>query len=354
MKPIPTSRLGRLALVLGTAAVLSMAVACGGGGDDEDTAAEATKPPAATQPPQLSGSIAIDGSSTVFPITEAVAEEFGKEQKNVKVTVGLSGTGGGFQKFCNGETDISDASRPITQKEIDACAAKNIQYIELPVAYDALSVVVNSANNWLTCITVPELKKMWEPAAQGTVTKWEQVNPAWSAGGNLKLFGPGTDSGTFDYFTEHVNGKAKDSRGDYTASEDDNVLVTGVAGDKSAIGYFGLAYLEENKTKIKGLKVDQKGDGTCVEPSAATVENGTYPLSRPLFIYIKKDAATKPEVKAFVEFYMKNAAKLSAEVGYVKFPDAFYTKINSIWAAGTTGSLFSGKTGTVKQILGIP
>ena len=223
----------------------------------------------------------MDGSSTVFPITEAVAEEFVKQHGDVKVTVGLSGTGGGFQKFCNGETDISNASRPITQKEIDACAARNIEYIELPVAYDALSVVVNASNNWVTCITVAELKRMWEPAAQGTIKSWAQINPAWSAGGALKLFGPGTDSGTFDYFTEHVMGKARDSRGDFTASEDDNVLVTGVSSDKSAIGYFGLAYYLENKSRLKALLVDQKGDGACVEPSAETVENGTYPLSRP-------------------------------------------------------------------------
>ncbi|HWC30692.1 MAG TPA: PstS family phosphate ABC transporter substrate-binding protein, partial [Dehalococcoidia bacterium] len=249
-RKIASSRLGKLSLVLGMAALLSLAVACGEGDDDdaEDTGSSGT--PAATQAPQLSGSVAIDGSSTVFPITEAVAEEFMKEQRNVRVTVGLSGTGGGFQKFCNGETDISDASRPITQKEIDACTAKNIQYIELPVAYDALSVVVNSANNWVTCITVPELKKMWEPAAQGTVTSWAQVNPAWSTGGNLKLFGPGTDSGTFDYFTEHVNGKAKSSRGDYTASEDDNVLVQGVATDELALGFFGIAYFEQNAAKL--------------------------------------------------------------------------------------------------------
>jgi phosphate transport system substrate-binding protein len=346
---LPGSRLGRAALVLASAAVVTFAVACGDGDSDETS-----DTPANTPVPQLSGSVAVDGSSTVFPITEAVAEEFIKEHRNVKVTVGLSGTGGGFQKFCNGETDISDASRPITQKEIDACAAKNIQYIELPVAYDALSVVVNPQNNWVTCITVAELKKMWEPAAQGTVTTWASVNPSWTAGGNLKLFGPGTDSGTFDYFTEHVMGKARDSRGDFTASEDDNVLVTGVASDKSAIGYFGLAYYLENQSKLKALKVDQKGDGTCVEPSAATVEAGTYPLSRPLFIYVRKDAATRPEVKAFVDFYMENAAELSADVGYVKFPDAFYTKIDSIWTSGTVGTIFSGKTGTVKQILGIP
>jgi phosphate transport system substrate-binding protein len=346
---LPGTRLGRAALVFATAAAFSFVVACGDGDNDETS-----DTPANTPVPQLSGSVAVDGSSTVFPITEAVAEEFIKEHRNVKVTVGLSGTGGGFQKFCNGETDISDASRPITQKEMDACAAKNIQYIELPVAYDALSVVVHPQNNWVTCITVAELKKMWEPAAQGTVTTWASVNPSWSPGGNLKLFGPGTDSGTFDYFTEHVMGKARDSRGDFTASEDDNVLVTGVASDKSAIGYFGLAYYLENQGKLKALKVDQKGDGTCVEPSAATVEAGTYPLSRPLFIYVRKDVATRPEVKAFVDFYMENAAELSADVGYVKFPDAFYTKIDSIWTSGTVGTIFSGKSGTVKQILGIP
>ena len=308
-------------LAIGVASVAL--VACGGGDDTEEPDG-----PTATPKPRLSGSVAIDGSSTVYPITEAVAEEFIKEQGEVKVTVGLSGTGGGFTKFCNGEIDISDASRPITAKEIEACAAKNIQFIEIPVAYDALSIVVNPQNNWVTCITTAELKKMWEPAAQGTVTSWSQVNSAWSAGGNLKLYGPGTDSGTFDYFTERVNGKAKDSRADYTPSEDDNVLVQGVAGDKNALGYFGLAYLEENKSRIKGIQVD--GGKGCVDAvGRKTVENGTYPLSRPLFIYVKKDAAARPEVKAFVDFYLENAAELSTDVGYVNFPANFYTKITS-------------------------
>jgi phosphate transport system substrate-binding protein len=331
-------------LAIGVASVA--VIACGGGDDTEQPDG-----PTATPKPRLSGSVAIDGSSTVYPISEAVAEEFIKEHGEVKVTVGLSGTGGGFTKFCNGEIDISDASRPITQKEIDACTAKNIQYIEIPVAYDALSVVVNSQNNWITCITTAELKKMWEPAAQGTVTNWAAVNSAWSAGGNLKLYGPGTDSGTFDYFTEHVIGKAKDSRADYTPSEDDNVLVQGVAGDKSALGYFGLAYLEENKSRIKGIEVD--GGKGCVAPSAKTVEDGTYPLSRPLFIYVSKDASTRPEVKAFVDFYLENAATLSGDVGYVQFPPAFYTKINTIWTSGTVGSIFSGKSGSVGSILGV-
>jgi phosphate transport system substrate-binding protein len=302
----------------------------------------------------LSGSVNADGSSTVFPITEAVAEEFLREEARVKVTVGLSGTGGGFKKFCNGETDISNASRPIVQGEIEACANKGIEFIELPVAYDALSIVVNPKNDWVSCITVAELKMMWEPAAQGTVTKWAQVNPAWAAGGDLSLFGPGTDSGSFDYFTEHVNGKAKDSRGDFTASEDDNVLVTGVSGSKGALGYFGLAYYLENQGRLKALNVSQDDGGECVEPSPATVESGAYPLARPLFIYVRKDVAEKPHVRAFVDFYLENAGFLSSDVGYVKFPDPFYDKVRSIWAAGTTGSLFSGKQGTVQEILGIP
>jgi phosphate transport system substrate-binding protein len=325
--------LGLRALIAGVAvtALAAFAIACGDDSSEEE--------PAGTPVPQLSGSILIDGSSTVFPITEAVAEEFNKTQRNVKVTVGIAGTGGGFQKFCAGETSISDASRPITATERDACAAKGIEYIELPVAYDALSVVVNPQNNAVTCIKVAELKKMWEPGAQGTVTKWNQVNPAWQDA-DLKLFGPGTDSGTFDYFTEHVNGKAKSSRGDYTASEDDNVLVQGVAGDRNALGYFGLAYYLENASKIKALTIDG-GNGSCVAPSAQTVENGTYPLSRPLFIYVKKSDVQKPEVKAFVDFYMKNAAKLAADVGYVKFPDQIYTLVGQRWTNQKVGSMYA-------------
>jgi phosphate transport system substrate-binding protein len=331
MNPKPSSRIGPVISRLGVVLVIgvaALAIACGGGSDDNDT-------------PKLSGAVAIDGSSTVFPITEAVAEEFKKEQEGVNVTVGIAGTGGGFQKFCNGETDISDASRPISKTEMDACAAKNIQYVELPVAYDALSIVVNPQNNWVTCITVPELKTMWQPSAQGTVTSWEQVNPAWSAGGSLKLFGPGTDSGTFDYFTEHVNGRAKDSRGDYTPSEDDNVLVQGVAGEKSALGYFGLAYYVENQSKLKALQVSQTAGGQCVAPNAANVENGSYPLSRPLFIYVKQDSIVKPEVKAFVDFYMANAADLAAEVGYVKFPDNYYTLVEGRWTAQKVGTMYA-------------
>jgi phosphate transport system substrate-binding protein len=328
MNPKPFSPSGavvrRLGVVL-TVAVAALAIACSGG-DDE---------------PKLTGAVAIDGSSTVFPITEAVAEEFRTEQEEVQVTVGIAGTGGGFQRFCRGETDISNASRPISRTEQEACAAANIQYVELPVAYDALSVVVHPQNNWATCITVPELKTMWQPSAQGTVTSWADVNPAWSAGGSLKLFGPGTDSGTFDYFTEHVNGRAKDSRGDYTPSEDDNVLVQGVAGDRSALGYFGLAYYEENKSRLKALQVSQTAGGQCVEPNAANVENGSYPLSRPLFVYVKKDSILKPEVKAFVDFYVENAATLAAEVGYVKFPDNYYPLVEGRWTAQKVGTMYA-------------
>jgi phosphate transport system substrate-binding protein len=334
-----------LGLSLGAVAAAAL-IACGSGGDDE-----ATSGPTSTPAPRLSGSIAIDGSSTVFPITEAVAEEFGKVQREVRVTVGIAGTGGGFQKFCNGETAIQDASRPISASEVTACQAKGIEYIELPVAYDGLAVVVHPQNTWATCMTVPELKKLWEPAAQGTVTRWNQIRADWP-NEPIKLFGPGTDSGTFDYFTEVINGKAKDSRGDFTPSEDDNILVQGVAGDRYALGYFGLAYYEENKSRLKDVQIDGGKGAGCVTPTQATVEGGTYtPLSRPLFIYVKKSEVAKPEVKAFVDFYLKNAAKLSSEVGYVKFPDAFYTQITARWTAGQAGSSFSGKSGTVQQLL---
>ena len=341
---LPRMTLSRAVVGLGLAALAAFAIGC------SDDASE----PEGMPIPQLSGSILIDGSSTVFPITEAVAEEFNKVQRNVKVTVGIAGTGGGFQKFCAGETDISDASRPIKPTEVDLCAQKKIEYVELPVAYDALSVVVHPQQTTVACVTLAELKTMWAPPAQGTITKWNQVNPAWPDA-NLKLFGPGTDSGTFDYFTERVNGRAKDSRGDFTASEDDNVLVQGVAGDRNALGYFGLAYYLENATRIKALTIDG-GNGSCVAPSAATVENGTYPLSRPLFIYIKKSEIQKPEVKGFVDFYIKNAAKLSSDVGYVKFPDQIYTLVQQRWTNQKVGSMYvSATAGTpIGQLLAQP
>jgi phosphate transport system substrate-binding protein len=255
--------------------------------------------------------VKIDGSSTVYPITEAVAEEFQKAEKNaIKVTVGISGTGGGFKKFCRGEIDISDASRPILKKEMEACAAAGIKYFELPVAFDALTVVINPKNTFIKQLTVEELKKMWEPAAQGKITRWNQVNPAWPDQ-PLKLFGAGADSGTFDYFTEAVVGKAKSSRGDYTASEDDNVLVQGVTQDVNALGYFGYAYYAENTAKLKAVPVVNP-KGKAVLPSMDNVLSGAYePLSRPIFIYVSEKAYQRAEVKKFVEFYMKHGAKLS-------------------------------------------
>ena len=290
--------------------------------------------------------IKIDGSSTVEPISEAVAEDYKKGNDSVDITVGTSGTGGGFKKFGRNETDISDASRPISRTEDSICKAAGIEYIELPIAYDGLAIVVNKDNTWLTKITVKELKKMWEPGAQDKIKKWSDVNPAWPKE-EIHLFGPGTASGTYDYFTEAVNGKAKASRGDYTASEDDNVLVQGISGDKFALGYFGLAYYEQNKDKLKVVPVDdekkENGDGGIV-PSQETVKNGTYqPLSRPLFIYINKKASAKSEVKAFVDFYLANGAKLATEVGYVALPDAANQLVKTRWTAGTTGSLFLGK-----------
>jgi phosphate transport system substrate-binding protein len=286
--------------------------------------------------------VKIDGSSTVFPITEAVAEEFQKAKKGaVKVTVGISGTGGGFKKFCRGETDISDASRPILQKEMADCKAAGIEYYELPVAFDALTVVVNPKNSFIRQLTVAEMKKMWEPAAQGKVTRWNQVNPAWPDA-PMKLFGPGADSGTFDYFTEAVVGKSKSSRGDFTASEDDNVLVQGVARDTNALGYFGYAYYVENKDKLKAVPiVNDKGE--AVIPSFEAVVKGTYqPLSRPIFIYINAKSLAKPEVKEFAEYYMTHGAKLAEEVKYVPLPASAYKTAWEHVLRNKKGTVFGG------------
>ncbi len=269
--------------------------------------------------------VKIDGSSTVYPITEAVAEEFQKAKKNaIKVTVGISGTGGGFKKFCRGETDLQNASRPILAKEMEDCKAAGVEYIEMPVAYDALTVVANPKNAFLKELTVDQLKAMWEPAAQGKISRWNQVNPAWPDA-PIKLFGAGADSGTFDYFTEAVVGKSKSSRGDYTASEDDNVLVQGVSRDVNAIGYFGYAYYAENQARLKGVPIVNPKTGKAVAPSAATVEDGTYvPLSRPIFVYVNAKSLGKPEVKEFIDYYMKNGEKLIREVKYVPLPKSAY------------------------------
>jgi phosphate transport system substrate-binding protein len=286
--------------------------------------------------------IKIDGSSTVYPITEAVAEEFQKMKKGVvKVTVGISGTGGGFKKFSRGETDISDASRPIVKKEMDACKEAGIEYIELPVAYDGLAVMVNPKNNWVTSMTVAELKKIWEPAAEGKITKWNQVNSKWPAE-PLKLYGPGVDSGTFDYFTEAIVGKSRASRGDFTASEDDNVLVQGIASDKGGLGFFGYAYYAENPDKLKLVSVD--GGKGSIFPSMQTVMDGTYsPLSRPIFIYVNKKSAQRPELKEFVEFYIKHAPTLVKQVKYIPLPDRAYKLASERFAKKVTGSVFGGE-----------
>jgi phosphate transport system substrate-binding protein len=292
-------------------------------------------------PAMAEGAIQIDGSSTVFPITEAVAEEFQNTKKGaVKVTVGISGTGGGFKKFCRGESDISNASRPILKKEMDACKEAGIKYIELPVAYDALTIVVHPKSK-LTSITVAELKKIWEPEAQAKVMKWSDVNAKWP-NEPIKLFGPGADSGTFDYFTEAVNGKTKASRGDFTASEDDNVLVQGVSRDKNSLGYFGFAYYTENKDKLKALAVD--GGNGAVLPSEQSVEDGSYaPLSRPIFIYVSEKSLKKPEVREFVEFYLKNAAPLVKEVKYVPLPASAYTVALEHVQKNKFGTVFGGE-----------
>jgi phosphate transport system substrate-binding protein len=285
--------------------------------------------------------VQIDGSSTVFPVTEAVAEEFQKEKKGkMKVTVGISGTGGGFKKFCRGETDISDASRPILKQEMEACKGAGVEYIELPVAFDALTVIVHPKNDWASPMTVAELKKIWEPGAQGKITNWNQVRDKWP-NAPLKLFGAGADSGTFDYFTEAIMGKAKSSRGDFTASEDDNVLVQGVANDRNALGFFGFAYYAENTKKLKAVALDN-GKGP-VGPSEKTVLDGSYqPLSRPIYIYVSKKAASKPEVKEFVEFYLKNASNLVKQVKYIPLPEKVYTLGASRFKSGKVGTAFAG------------
>jgi phosphate transport system substrate-binding protein len=294
---------------------------------------------------QLSGAVTMDGSSTVFPVSEAVAEEFQKATGGrVRVTVGISGTGGGFQKFCNGEIDISNASRPISAAEIQSCGAKSIGFIEVPIAFDGLSVLVSPRNDFVTSMTVSELKKMWEPAAQGTVTRWSQIRDGWPDR-PFRLYGPGTDSGTFDYFTEVITGRAKDSRGDFTASEDDNVLVQGVSNDPDALGYFGYAYYNENKDRLKLVGVDQEKGKGPVLPSQETIASGTYaPLSRPIFIYAKESALERPEVQAYVRYYTdsKTAPQLIRDVGYVPFPETYYPRVWSRVEARQRGSVFGG------------
>jgi phosphate transport system substrate-binding protein len=319
----------RIASCAALLSALTLSAACGGG-------AETATPTAAV--------IAIDGSSTVYPITEAVAEDFKGTSGSAPVTVGATGTGGGFKKYCRGETAISDASRPVSTTELESCAQASIEFIELPIAYDGLAVVVHPKNTWVTSMTVGELKKLWEPEAQGKIMKWSQVRPGWPDK-DIRLFGPGVDSGTFDYFTEAINGKATASRGDYTSSENDNILVQGVAGDEYALGFMGLAYYEENQGALKLVGIDDgnpdNGAGPIL-PSFEAVRDGTYrPLSRPLFIYVNPAALARPEVQKFVDFYLANAATLAREVGYVSLTDAETAMVKARLAARTTGTMFA-------------
>ena len=316
---------GLLSLVGLVAAVALLAAACGDDDDDDapsgttQTTTTTTDTAATTDRSDLSGSVAVDGSSTVFPVTEAVAEEFRSVAPDVRVTVGVSGTGGGFQKFCSGETDISDASRPIKDGEIEACAEAGIDYLELRVGLDGLAVVTHPETGFLECITMDELATLWSPDSEGSVNTWNQVRSSWPTT-EITLFGPDTDSGTFDFFTEEVNGEGGASRADYTNSTDDNVLVTGISGTEGASGYFGYAYYAENSDKLKVVAVDG-GEG-CIIPSDETVSNGSYVLARPLYIYVSTESlAAKPQVREFVRFYLSDdAITLVTDVGYTAIP----------------------------------
>ncbi len=286
---------------------------------------------------RLQGTVRVDGSSTVFPITEAVAEEFGAAQPQVRVTVGISGTGGGFKKFCVGETDINDASRPIKGKEIEKARENEIQYVELPVAFDGISIVVHPDNDWVDHLTVEELNRIWQPGS--TVKTWKDVRPSWPDR-EISLYGPDHDSGTFDYFTETINGKSQACRPDFTASADDNVLVQGVSGDVNSLGFFGFAYYVQNKDKLRIVPMDG-GDGP-IPPSLESINDGSYsPLSRPMFIYVSTAAVKRPEVQSFVDFYLANVAELAAEVGYVALPEEVYRLTRARFDSRKVGSLFS-------------
>lgn len=329
-----TSRVDRaslvpLPLVAGLLALALALVGCGGSSDSSQSGA--------------TGSVSIDGSSTVFPLTEAVAEEFMKANRGARVTVGVSGTGGGFSKFLRGETAINDASRPIASGEIEKAAANGIEYIEIPVAYDGIAVVVHPQNDWAECLTAEELRLLWEP--NSSIQRWNQLRPDYPDR-PIELYGPGTASGTYDYFTEAIVGQAEASRSDFTGSEDDNVLVQGIQGTETALGYFGLAYYENNADQLKAVGVDpdaRNSGAECVQPSAETVQNGTYrPLSRPLFVYVNT-AKISPTVEAFVEFYLENAADLAADVGYVGMPQEAYDLALQRFQNRTTGTIFGAE-----------
>ena len=363
----------RFAAVLALTIFATAALACGStpeaanpGSGSESSSQEGSSSNAApeTEAPQtgasidfanLKGDITIDGSSTVYPVSEAVAEEFGLlTGGNVRVTVGLSGSGGGFKKFCNGESDISSASRPIKQKEVDACLDAGIEYVEVPVAIDGLSVMTHPENTFINCMTIAELHTLWGPDAEGVITKWSQVRTGWPDE-DIRLYGPGVDSGTFDYFTEVVNDEAASSRGDYTASEDDNVLVQGIGGGRNSLGFFGYAYYVENTDKLKLVGID--GGSGCVTPSNETIEDGSYqPLARPMFIYIREDALAKPHLAAYARFHLSEAGgqALVRDVGYLPYPSSVYELAQERLDRRLTGTLFGGdnaQKGTVATVL---
>jgi len=334
IRPVP-----RIVLLLLALAALALgAVGCGREDSEDDGDADAAIEETTGEAPaeELSGNVIIDGSSTVGPLTTAAAAAFREEQSGVNIEVGTSGTGGGFERFCAGETDISNASRGIDEEEeVPVCEEAGVDYTEFQVGVDALTVVVNSENDWATCLTTDQLKKVWEPAAEGKITNWNQIDPSFPDQA-LALAGPGTDSGTFDYFTDEINGEEGASRADYTPSEDDNVIVQAVAGDPGGLGYFGYTYYEQNQDTLKALEIDG-GDG-CVAPSVDTARDGSYaPLSRPLFIYVKNESLAKPEVYAFVEYFLTNSIQLAEDALFIPVPDdQVDTNLSALEAAGGT------------------
>ena len=342
---------GARSLTLSLVLIALVGVGCGGPGGKTEPTTVSTN---GANFSNLRGDITIDGSSTVFPISAAVAEEFGRlTAGKVRVTVGISGTGGGFKKFCNGETDITNASRPIKATEVELCAAAGTEYMEIPVVIDGITVVVNPENDFIQCITTEELHVIWAPEAEDQVDRWNQVRPEWPDE-PLRLYGPGVDSGTFDYFTETVNGQVQASRGDFTASENDNVLVQGISGDRGSLGYFGYAYFVENQDKLKPVSVDG-GEG-CVAPSEVTINDGTYrPLSRPLFIYAREDAADQTHINQFIRYYLgPEGRQLAAVVGYIPFPVQVYDLALARFENGLVGTIFGGSNpqkGPVEAVL---
>jgi phosphate transport system substrate-binding protein len=345
----------KIAFVFAVVTLSSSGLGCSRHTEPAEDTAHAAQPTTADEAPVRP--ITVDGSSTVFPISEAMAEEFQKGNK-ARVTVATSGTGGGFKKLCAKEIAIAGASRPIKPTEVEACKASGVEYIELPIAYDGIAVVVSKENTWVDHMTVEELKKLWAPEAQGTVKTWADIRKGWPKD-EIHLFGAGVDSGTYDYFTKAIVGEEHKSRGDYTSSEDDNVLVKGISTDKLALGFFGFAYYKENESTLKIVPVDDgskdNGEG-AIAPSHETIENGTYqPLSRPIFIYVSKADAERKEVQDFVGYYIGPGVKLVNEVGYIALPQSAYGLAMKRFQNRKTGSLFAGagsKVGvTVAELL---